>query len=162
MSNQRLPHLVPAGEGESLWCLGCLVTVKAAGAATLNRVTLVAFVNPPRFAPPLHRHRDEDEVFYLLSGSASFRCDGERLDAGPGDTVILPAGRAHTFLVGSEEPLHCLQITTPAGFEDFARKVGGPAANRTLQAFPPDVDPDVLGRLAAAHGIEILGPPPTA
>jgi hypothetical protein len=49
----------------------------------------------------------------------------------------LPKSVPHTFVVGAE-PLHALQLTTPAGFEDFAAAVGMPAQRR----------------------IEILGPPP--
>jgi hypothetical protein len=38
------------GEGEALWFLGNLVTVKATGADTRERLTVVEFVNPPGFA----------------------------------------------------------------------------------------------------------------
>ena len=70
-------------------------------------------------------------MFYLLSGTAEFRCDGQALHAGPGDFVLLPAGLPHAFLVGAGEPLRALQITTPAGSEDFAagaRRTRAPAA----------------------------------
>src|SRR3954470_1716200 len=108
------PYLCRDGEGEALWFLGSLVTVKAGGADTAGRLTVVEFVNPPGFAPPLHRHLEEDEMFYVLSGSAQFRCDGEVLSAGPGDFVLLPARLPHTFIVGADEPLRTLQITTPS------------------------------------------------
>ena len=90
------PYMRRDGEGEALWFLGSLVTVKAAGADTGDRLTIVEFVNPPGFAPPLHRHLEEDEMFYVLSGTAQFRCDGEAFSAGPGDFVLLPAGLPHT------------------------------------------------------------------
>src|SRR3954452_6420843 len=114
------PYLRREGEGEALWFLGSLVTVKATGADTGGRLTVVEFLNPPGFAPPLHRHLEEDEMFYVLSGTAQFRCDGETLAAGPVDFVLLPARLAHTFIVGPDEPLRTLQITTPSGFEQFA------------------------------------------
>jgi mannose-6-phosphate isomerase-like protein (cupin superfamily) len=154
------PAVVRDGEGDSLWFLGSLVTVKASGAQTRGRLTVVEFLNPAGFAPPLHRHIEEDELFYVLSGTATFRCDGEEFDAGPGDVVLLPAGLPHTFLVAREEPLRTLQITTPAGFEAFAAAVGEPATSRTLPV-PGPVDPAALGHAAARHAIEILGPPPS-
>ncbi len=117
------------------------------------------FLNPPGFAPPLHRHLAEDEMFCVLSGSAEFRCDDRSLTAGPGDFVLLPVGRPHTFLVGPDEPLRALQITNPAGFEDFAAEVGIPAAELRLPD-PGPVDPAALGHISARHGVEILGPPP--
>ncbi|WP_422771579.1 cupin domain-containing protein [Plantactinospora sp. WMMC1484] len=154
------PFIRRETEGEAMWFLGSLVTVKANSAETGDRVTVVEFVNPPGFAPPLHRHLSEDEMFYVLSGTVEFRCDGEVFPAGPGDFVLLPAGLAHTFLVGPHEPLRTLQITAPSGFERFAADVGEPARERRLPD-PGPVDPAALGHAAARHGIELLGPPPT-
>jgi mannose-6-phosphate isomerase-like protein (cupin superfamily) len=147
------------GEGEALWFLGSLVTIKATGAETGGRLTVVEFVNPPGFAPPLHRHLEEDEVFYVLSGTAEFRCDADTFAAGPGDFVLLPARLPHTFIVGTDEPLRSLQITTPSGFEQFAADVGEPARARRLPD-PGQIDPAALGHAAARHAIELLGPPP--
>ena len=121
------PRLVRPDEGDALWFLGPLVTVKATGADT--------------------------------GGRATFLCDGQELAAGPGDFVLLPAGLAHTFLVGPDEPLRTLQITTPSGFEQFAAAVGGPADERRLPD-PGPVDPAAMAHAAAMHGVEILGPPP--
>jgi mannose-6-phosphate isomerase-like protein (cupin superfamily) len=153
------PYLRRDGEGEALWFLGGLATVKAGSAQTGGRLSVIEVVNPPGFAPPLHRHQHEDEAFYVLSGTAEFRCDGEALRAGPGDFVLLPVGRPHTFLVGAAEPLRTLQITTPGGFEEFAAEVGEPARELRLPD-PGPVDPAALGHAAARHGMEILGPPP--
>lgn len=153
------PYVRRDGEGEALWFLGSLVTVKATGAETRGRLTVVEFVNPPGFAPPLHRHLQEDELFYVLSGTARFHCDGQVLEAGPGDFVLLPATLPHTFVVGAGEPLRTLQITTPSGFEQFAAAVGEPAQARRLPD-PGPVDPAALGHAAALHAIELLGPPP--
>ncbi|MFC8501774.1 cupin domain-containing protein [Pedococcus sp. NPDC057267] len=153
------PYLLRADEGEALWFLGSLVTLKATGGQTRGQITVAEFVNPAGFAPPLHRHLAEDELFYVLSGAAEFRCAGRSLHAGAGDFVLLPVGLAHTFLVGQEEPLRALQITTPSGFEDFADAVGQPALRRELPQ-PGAVDPGALGHAAQQHAIELLGPPP--
>jgi hypothetical protein len=72
----------------------------------------VEFLNPAGFAPPLHRHLVEDELIYVLSGTADFHCDGEVLSAGPGDFVLLPVGLAHSFIVGPDGPLRALTITS--------------------------------------------------
>jgi mannose-6-phosphate isomerase-like protein (cupin superfamily) len=155
------PYRMTADEGEALWFLGNLVTLKATGDVTHGALTVAHFVNPPSFATPLHRHLDEDEMFYVLSGAVTFSCAGQDLDAGPGDFVLLPKGEAHTFVVGSDEPLHALQLTTPAGFEGFAAEVGTPAQERRLPG-TATVDPAALGHAAERHRIEILGPPPGA
>jgi mannose-6-phosphate isomerase-like protein (cupin superfamily) len=158
-ATQGRPYLRRDGEGEALWFLGSLVTTKATGAETGGRLTVVEFVNPPGFAPPLHRHLEEDELFYVLSGTAEFRCDGDTFSAGPGDFVLLPVRLPHTFIVGTDEPLRSLQITTPSGFEQFAAEVGEPARARRLPD-PGPIDPAALGHIAARHSIELLGPPP--
>ncbi|WP_328912361.1 MULTISPECIES: cupin domain-containing protein [unclassified Streptomyces] len=161
MDHTTRPFVRRPEEGDALWFLGNLVTVKATGADTHGGVTVVEFLNPPGFAPPVHRHLKEDEMFYVLDGTAEFLCDGAVLTAGPGDFVLLPAGLAHTFVVGPDRPLRTLQITTPSGFEQFAAAVGEPAHERRLPDGGP-VDPAALGHASALHGVELLGPPPTA
>lgn len=153
------PYLLGNDEGQALWFLGNLVTIKAAGTHTRGRLTVAEFLNPPGFAPPLHRHTAEDEMFYILSGTARFLCDGEELTAHPGDFVLLPVHLPHTFTVGPTEPLHCLQITTPSGFEDFATDIGETALEHRLPG-PRPIDPTALAHTAAHHHIDILGPPP--
>ena len=63
--------------------------------------------------PGPHFHRTITESFYVLSGTVRFDCAGQRLHAGTGDFVLLPAGLPHTFLVG-DEPLRALQIIVEA------------------------------------------------
>jgi mannose-6-phosphate isomerase-like protein (cupin superfamily) len=157
------PYLLAPQEGEALWFLGNLVTLKATAATTGGGLTVAEFLNPAGFAPPLHRHAAEDEMFYILAGTASFRCAGREFLAGPGHFVLLPKGEAHTFLVGPDEPLRALQLTTPGGFEHFAAAVGTPAIEHRLpDRLPADaIDPAALGHAAALHKVEILGPPPT-
>ncbi|MFI7743958.1 cupin domain-containing protein [Kocuria rhizosphaericola] len=154
-------HVLKAEEGTAIWLPGSLVTFKVDGAHTRQKLTILDFVNPPGFAPPVHRHLMEDEVFYVISGRARFKFDGTLFDAEPGDTVFLPVGSKHTFVVGIEEPFHTLQITVPAGFEEFTAEAGTPAAERVLPE-PGPVDPAALAAAAARHNIEIIGPPPAS
>ena len=155
------PQHLRDGEGEALWFLGNFLTVKVGGERTRGRLTVIDFVNPAGFAPPLHRHEQEDEVFYVLEGGATFLCDGAEIAASPGDLVHLPAGLPHSFIVDAAGPLRVLQITTPAGFEEFARQAGGPALSRNLPSEPPTPEQlAALPALAAVFDMEILGPPP--
>lgn len=48
----------------------------------------------PGSAMPAHRH-DHEEVFTLVSGSATVVLDDEEHLIGPGDTVIVPSGTEH-------------------------------------------------------------------
>jgi mannose-6-phosphate isomerase-like protein (cupin superfamily) len=153
------PYVLGPADGQAWWFLGNLVTVKATGAETRGGLTVVEFLNPPGFAPPLHRHLTEDEMFYLLSGTARIHCGGEELTAGPGDFVLLPVGLPHTFIVGPDESLHVLQITTPSGFDQFVADVSQPARERRLPD-PAPFDPADIAHASARHRVEILGPPP--
>lgn len=69
--------------------------------------------------------------------------------------MLLPAGITHTFVVSPGGPLRTLQITTPAGFEEFAAMVGEPALQRRLPD-PRPVDPAALAHAGELHGVEIL------
>ncbi len=115
---------------------------------------------PAGFGPPLHRHERDDEAFYLLEGELSLDCGDKHFTAGPGDFMLLPRRIPHTFLV-TKGPVHGLQITAPAGFEDFIAAAGRPAEAPGL---PEHTEPDMPRLLAAAqrYGSQILGPPPQA
>ena len=155
------PRLWRDGEGDPLWFLGNFLTVKVGGAESRGQLTVIDFVNPPGFAPPLHRHAHEEEVFYVLEGAATFLCDGQEIAAVPGDLVHLPAGLPHTFIVDDTAPLRVLQITTPAGFEDFAREAGELAGALSLPTQPPTAAQiGALMEIAPRYDMEILGPPP--
>ncbi len=153
------PYTLGPEEGDAFAFLGSLFTVKTTGTQTGGAVSVAEFVNPPNFAPPLHRHIVEDEMFHILSGHGRFLCDGQELVAGPGSFVFLPKGLPHSYVVGPDEPLHYVQITSPAGFEGFVEAAGQPTADRRLPD-PGPIDPAALGHAAAAHHIELLGPPP--
>ena len=46
---------------------------------------------------PHHRHAHEHEVFDVLAGTGTIWLDGERISAGPGAVVFVPAGVEHGF-----------------------------------------------------------------
>lgn len=45
------------------------------------------------------RH-EHDEVNYVLAGALTVECDGQRVEAGPGDVVRVPAGHAAYYSAG--------------------------------------------------------------
>lgn len=147
------------GEGEALWFLGSLVSVKADGAATGGRFAVVEHLAPKGAAAPLHLHTREDEWFYILEGELAFWVGGRRFEARAGAFVYGPRGIPHTFMVMSAQARFLVGVE-PAGFEDFVRALAEPALSRTLPpkpAQPPD--PARMTAVAAEYGIEILGPP---
>ena len=45
----------------------------------------------------LHVHRADDEAWHVLDGTLRFRFIDRVVDVGPGGTVFVPAGIAHTY-----------------------------------------------------------------
>ena len=112
-------------------------------------------------APPLHIHRNEDEIFHVISGRLLFEVGGERLTVRDGDVVLAPRGVPHRFLVQSEAGAHWFTIIRGGDFENLVRQVSLP----TAIADPPAVTqpgPEEIAALTAAcaaNGIDIVGPP---
>jgi mannose-6-phosphate isomerase-like protein (cupin superfamily) len=61
--------------------------------------------------PTLHVHHEDDEAWHVLEGKLRFRFADGSSDAGPGTTVFVPAGVAHTY--EAIEPSRYLIILTP-------------------------------------------------
>ena len=117
---------------------------------------------PEGFSPPRHTHTREDEVFVVEDGDLCFDIDGRRLLAGPGTSVFMPRGVAHTFRVQSATA-RVLGIMTPGDFESLFRELGVPATRRTLPA--PGTVPFDVPRVMTdqrRRGTEVVGPPMTA
>ena len=158
MSFDSKGYLLTPDGGPQLWFLDTRMNIKAGGAQTGGAFTLIEWSAPVGFGPPLHVHGLDDEGFYILDGEISIECGDKHFTAGPGDFTFLPRGIPHTFLV-TRGPVRGLQITAPAGFEDFIAEAGRPAQRPGL---PEPTEPDIP-RLAAAaqrYGSQILGPPP--
>jgi uncharacterized cupin superfamily protein len=61
-------YLRTTAEGQHLWFLDTLMSVKVGGAQTAGALTVLEWTAPLGFAPPRHLHQADDEVFYLLDG----------------------------------------------------------------------------------------------
>jgi quercetin dioxygenase-like cupin family protein len=131
-----------SGDGEALWSAGSLMVVKATSEDTHGGLTVIEQECPPGLVSPSHQHDDEEQCLYLLAGSLTLTCgDAERFLT-PGAFVVLPRGVPHSFVVGAEGA-RFLSLTTPAGFEQFARAIGAPAEERVPH-------PDALASLQEA------------
>lgn len=163
MSTTPTPAIAPIalgdGEGEALWFLGILATVKSSAETTGGRVAVIEHLAPEGSGSPLHVHRREDEWFYVIAGEVTFWVGGEVVVASAGSFVYGPRDIPHTFTVTSPQARFLL-VTEPAGFEDFMRALAVPAEERVLPPAtiqPPD--PATMAATAAEYGIEVLGPP---
>lgn len=152
-------YALKSNEGDPIWFLGTLMTVKAGEKETGGTFSLIECDMPAGFGPPPHIHQTEDEAFYILEGEVTVFCGRDSWLAEPGSFVFLPKGVQHRFVVGDDAPARMLQLTLPARFEHFATEVGEPATERTL---PPPSPPDIekLVSTAKKYDIDIMVPSP--
>jgi quercetin dioxygenase-like cupin family protein len=147
------------GEGEALWFLGSLVTMKASAETTAGRVMVTENLAPRGSGSPLHVHRREDEWFYVIEGQLTFWVGGEVIEAAAGSFVYGPRDIPHTFIVSSEQARFLL-VTEPGDLGGFMRALGEPAQRPAIPPAPTEPpDMGAMTAIAAEYGIEILGPP---
>jgi quercetin dioxygenase-like cupin family protein len=134
-----------------IWFLRNRVRIHISGLETDGAFALLESTGPAGDHTPLHVHHLDDESFYVLDGQLTLWAGDEMHVLRAGDSVFAPRGIPHTLRVDSDA--RWLVASTPAGFEAFVRSVGTTAPSTALPA------PEELARIAAQHGIEILGPP---
>jgi quercetin dioxygenase-like cupin family protein len=145
-------------EGERLWFLGTLATIKVPGEASDGRFALIEFLFPRHASPPLHTH-PQDESYIVLEGQLTIRAGEQQFELEAGAAAVVPVGVAHTFRVESETA-RVLVLSTPAGLERMVRDGAVPASAPTLPpADAPRPTSEELARIFEAHGQVNLGPP---
>jgi mannose-6-phosphate isomerase-like protein (cupin superfamily) len=90
---------------------------------------------PPLADTPLHVHRNEDELFYVLEGEHVFQVGEEEHRVGPGGLVFAPRGVPHAQRRVVPGHGRELVLTTPGGFEGFFREL---ATAQTAGSLGPD------------------------
>ncbi|MDL2408499.1 cupin domain-containing protein [Rhizobium calliandrae] len=112
-------------------------------------------------SPPMHVHRNEDEIFHVLEGRMRFRVDDKDIVAEAGETALAPKGIPHSYRAEGEQGTRCLTITHGNDFESMLLECSRLAESRSL---PPPSEPtqamiDQLARCCARNGIDLVGPP---
>jgi quercetin dioxygenase-like cupin family protein len=116
------PYALAEGEGRAYDWHKVLFTIKAAGAETGGALSVWEVTTRPGEEPQAHAH-DEDEIFYVLSGSLTFHCDGRSFKVANNGFVFLPRGIAHRYTIESTEA-RLLGLSTPSGFGDQIERTG--------------------------------------
>lgn len=118
------PKIVTPGGGESFDFGGLGIDWKVDGAEAGGRFSIVHHPIAPRaLAAPLHRHRNEDELSFVLKGTLGALLGDDVVTVGPGTWVFKPRSQWHTFWNAGHEPCEIIEIISPAGFEDYFREV---------------------------------------
>jgi quercetin dioxygenase-like cupin family protein len=107
-----------------------------------------------------HVHRRYDEQIYVLDGEFTLWTGKGALKTTlrPGNDIIIPAGTPHAVYVTRRGPGRALVVASPSAFARLIAQIGTPDEGRQ----PPSstaTETDLLLRLSAEAGDEILGPP---
>lgn len=144
-----------------LWFGNTLVSIVVPSTEGADQLCAIEHWMPFGDSPPRHLHRNEDEMFHIISGTLRFEVGGKTLTATAGETVLAPKGVPHSYRVESTDGAHVLTLTRGRDFESMVRSAARPAASAEL---PPASAPTAemvtqLTALCAANHIDIVGPP---
>ena len=142
------PKVVTATQGEKVWALGVLVTVKVRAEDTGGAYSVFEDVIAPGGGPPPHTHSREDETIFILEGDLVAWLDGKRYEATTGAWIHMPRGVEHYFRNLSEKPIRMLLTYSPGGFEKWFLDIG--TAYKAGDTKAPAVSPEQLARAVAA------------
>jgi mannose-6-phosphate isomerase-like protein (cupin superfamily) len=147
-------YVVPPGGGRMLDLGNFEAVVLATGEQTDGAFSLLRTQHEPNgFGPPLHRHHDSAEAFYVLEGEYLMILEDRRETCPPGSFVYVPRGVTHTFQVTSATAGTKLNLFAPAGMVGFFEALAEAEAAGTAT-------PELLDRIAAEHHMEVVGPVP--
>ena len=139
------------GEGRVIDLVDFGMTVKAGSEETGGVVSALEATEPPGFGPPIHVHHDCAEAFYVLEGEYVMYLEDEEVVCPAGSFIFIPQGARHGFRVG-DVPSRKLNLYFPASmvgyFDELAHALRG-----------EQVQEAELDAIAAANGMEIVGPP---
>jgi quercetin dioxygenase-like cupin family protein len=77
-------------------------------------VVIETFVQPNGFVAAAHVHPSQEERFEILRGSVGFKVGGNKLVAGPGQRLTVPAGTPHKFWNAGDDEAHFVCEVRPA------------------------------------------------
>lgn len=146
------PSITTPETQETISFLGELYHLRVTGNETADSFAVIETWSSRGHSSPMHIHRHDNETFVVLDGEIRVVVDGEDHVAGAGSAAVLPAGRPHGFVVTSESARYLTLHHGPA-FADFIAEAGPRVGDEPDQA--------LLREIAADHGIDIIGPPPS-
>ncbi len=77
-------------------------------------VVVECTVQPGGFVAAAHMHPEQSEHFQVLKGRVGFRVGREKVELGPGQSVLVEPGTAHKFWNAGDEPARFVTVVRPA------------------------------------------------
>ena len=106
-------------EGRAYPCGPMQAVFKADGPETGARYSVSEWwVEPNRVGVGPHSHEANEELFYVVEGTMTFRVGDREVDAPAGSFLRIPAGVVHGFENRTPERAGVLNVFIPGGFEE--------------------------------------------
>ena len=108
----------------------------------------------PGEGPPLHVHKDDNEVLVFLDALFRLKTDDVVRNAPSGSFAFIPKGVPHTWQNIGESPGRLLFMFLPgaAGMEEFFEQLAVDVSSETSPT-------ETFATLAEAAGMKVVGPP---
>ena len=113
----RSPVILAPGEGRA-YPMGRIGAIfKADGAETQSRYSVSEWwLEPHTTGPGAHSHA-EDDLFFVIEGTMSFRVGDAWTDAPKGSFILIPGGVTHDFENRGDARAGALNFSVPGAFE---------------------------------------------
>lgn len=95
-------------------------------------MSLLSELITPGDGIPVHKHANEDEFLMVQQGQVEIRLGDQTQLGQPGDLIYVPKGTWHGFLNTSGADVVLFFGYSPAGMEDYFRKIGTTDINEDL------------------------------
>jgi quercetin dioxygenase-like cupin family protein len=140
---------------KELWVIGLHVKLLLTAEETNGRFSVAELSPDPGVFVPNHRHKAEDEMFYVTDGTVWFEVGGESVTATAGTFVYIPRGTLHGFRNIGHRRAKMLNVHTPGGFDKFFEASGMPCED--IDAGPPNIAVDFakFALICHNHGMEL-------
>lgn len=107
------PRIVTPETAAPIRPFGIDMRVMLGAEATGGSFSAVIGTLAPGQGPPLHRHLDRDEYFFVLEGTYHLTVGDQELDIGPGTLAFVPRGTMHGFTNTGTTAGRLLEWTIP-------------------------------------------------
>lgn len=133
---------------------GRWIVLKLLSAATGGSVMLFEEIIPAGTKSTFHRHRDSDEVAYVIDGELTFKIGDEVTVGGAGSCAFMPRGMPHAWKCTGAETARALFLYAPGKAGELIEE-----QQRTGRNFSSMTKTE-LTEFLQRHGFELLGPSP--
>jgi mannose-6-phosphate isomerase-like protein (cupin superfamily) len=141
-----VPIVQPPGSGKVVGVLRDQSTFKVLPEQTRGAYAILEQKIPAGHGPPLHVHRHETEIFYILEGQFEVVIGGQTVPASPGALVVGPRNIPHTFRNVGSDVGRLLLTVIPGRFANYFIEVDGVA----------DDDHAAIRALLAKYEVELV------